>query len=289
MIPESELILDGRGAIYHLGLRPEELAETVLVVGDPERVPKVSRHFDSIEFRGQHREFHTHTGRLGAHRLTVMSTGIGPDNIDIALNELDALANIDFASRTPHPTHRSLNIIRLGTCGALQADIPVDALVASTHGLGFDNVLNYYEYDRSQDDGDLGLAFAAHTGMSADITMPYAFEGSAVLIGRLDPTFIRGITLTAPGFYGPQGRELRLRSRTRTLMERIPGFRFGSHRVTNFEMETSAIYGLGKLLGHQCLSINVVVANRMAQRYSADGQAAVENMIERSLQALINH
>ncbi len=286
-IPESELIINKRGAIYHIDLRPEELADTVIIVGDQNRVPKVSKHFDSIDFKRQHREFVTHTGRIGNRLFTVMSTGIGTDNIDIALNELDAVANINFETRMIRTELKKLNIVRLGTCGALQADIPIDSLVASTHGLGLDNVMNYYLTNPSEEETNISNAFIQQTGMDTAITIPYVFEGSHSLLQKCGDDFIKGITIACPGFYGPQGRVLRLSLKQEGLVSAFTSFSYNRHRVTNFEMETSTIYGLGKLLGHECLSINVVVANRVAQQYSKDGNAAVEKMIEKSLQRLI--
>ena len=286
-IAESELILNSRGAIYHLDVRPEELAETIIIVGDPERVKKVSKHFDSIEHQLQHREFITHTGHIGNKRVTVLSTGIGPDNIDIALNELDALANIDFNTRLIKPSLKKLSIIRFGTSGALQADIPVDSIVASTHGLGFDNLMNYYEYEKSNEENELIVSFLQQTQMDINITMPYVFRGSEILLNKFGDDVYKGITVTAPGFYGPQGRELRLKSKSRKLIDKLSDFSFNKYRITNFEMESSAIFGLGKLLGHECLSVNVVVANRVTQQYSKDGNAAVEKMIEVAIEKII--
>ena len=236
-IAESELIINNRGAIYHLDLRPEELADTVILVGDPERVTKVSKHFDTIEHRLQHREFITHTGFIGNKRLTVLSTGIGPDNIDIAVNELDALANIDFESRTVNAALKKLNIIRFGTCGALQADIPIDSLVVSTHGLGFDNLMNYYEYEKSNHEKELINAFIDQTQMDTTITMPYIFKGSEMLINKFGDGFIKGITVTAPGFYGPQGRELRLKSKSRNLIDKLSDFSYQHHRYERWQRE----------------------------------------------------
>jgi len=286
-IPESELIINNRGAIYHLNLRPEELAETVILVGDPERVKKVSKYFDKIEYQLQHREFITHTGFIGNNRITVLSTGIGPDNIDIAINELDALANIDFDKRIIKPEFKKLNFIRFGTSGALQADIPVDSLVVSTHGLGFDNLMNYYDYEKSEEENKMIAAFLVQTQMDTNITMPYIFKGSEMLLNKFSNEFYKGITVTAPGFYGPQGRELRLKSKSRALIDRLTHFSYRGFRITNFEMESSAIFGLGKLLGHECISINVVVANRVAQQYSKDSNAAVEHMIEKALEVIV--
>ena len=285
-IAESELIINGRGAIYHLNLRPEELADTVIVVGDPDRVKKVSRYFDRIELQQHHREFITHTGFIGNKRLSVLSTGIGPDNIDIALNELDALANIDFETRTVKSKFTKLNIIRFGTSGALQADLPVDSLVASTHGLGLDNLLNFYAYEKNTEETEMAKAFVEQTQLDTNITNPYAFRGSELLLKGFGDDFHKGITVTCPGFYGPQGRILRLGLSNPGFVNRLTDFRFNEHRITNFEMETSAIYGLGKLMGHDCLSINAIVANRVVQQFSKDGDAAVENLITRALEVL---
>lgn len=285
-IAESEMIITGRGAIYHLDLRPEELADTIIVVGDPDRVKKVSKHFDKIECQQQHREFITHTGYIGNKRLSVMSTGIGPDNIDIAINELDALANIDFETREIKKDFKKLNIIRFGTSGSLQADIPVDSFVASTHGLGLDNLLNFYAYEKSKDEQDMANAFVEQTKLDTSITNPYAFKGSETLINKFGDSFFKGITVTCPGFYGPQGRILRLGVSSPGLIDRLTHFNFNNHRITNFEMETSAIYGLGRLLGHECLSVNVIVANRVVQQFSKDSNAAVERLIKEALEAL---
>ncbi|MDB5201739.1 MAG: Phosphorylase [Ferruginibacter sp.] len=282
-IPESELILDKRSAIYHLGLRPEELAPIVLLVGDPDRVPVVSKYFDSIEFRWQHREFITHTGYLNKKRISVISTGIGPDNIDIALNELDALANIDFATRTIKPGLQSLQIIRLGTSGALQSGIPVDSFVAGTHGLGFDNVMHFYNTPASADEVKLLEAFKQHTQLISGNVLPYLFEGSRQLQQIFSTGFHKGITAACPGFYGPQGRILRVGLAYPGLIDKLSSFREGENFIANFEMESSAIYGLSRALGHACLSLNVIVANRIAKQFSKDGAAAVEQLIRHSL------
>lgn len=285
-IAESELIINSRGAVYHLNLRPEELAGTVILVGDPDRVKKISRYFDKTEHQLQHREFITHTGFIGTKRLTVMSTGIGPDNIDIALNELDAVANIDFATREIKKEFTALNIIRFGTSGSLQADIPVDDFVASTHGLGLDNLMNYYAYKKEDADKQLADAFIAQTALDNSITMPYVFSGSNKLADKFSNGYHKGITATCPGFYGPQGRILRLSLSSPGLINKLTHFKYNDHRITNFEMETSAIYGLGKLLGHQCLSLNVIIANRVLQQFSKDSDAAVESLIKKSIEVL---
>jgi uridine phosphorylase len=282
-IQESELIINQRGAIYHLDLRPEELATNIITVGDPDRVPLVSRHFDSIEFTCQHREFVTHTGYLGKKRVSVISTGIGPDNIDIVLNELDALVNIDLVDRTVKPGHTSLNIIRVGTSGALQADIPVDSFVVSTHGLGIDNLLNFYRHEENEEERQLLQAFCTQTQLNSRISHPYISRASAGLIKHFVKNFHHGITVTCPGFYGPQGRILRLGLSNPDLIDRLTQFSFGPHRITNFEMETSGIYGLGKILGHQCLSLSAIVANRIARAFSKDGNKAVQQLIETTL------
>lgn len=283
-IAESELIINSRGAVYHLDLRPEELATTIITVGDPGRVAEVSRHFDTIEVKRQHREFITHTGTIGRKRISVVSTGIGPDNIDIVFNELDALANIDFNTRTIKPTPVSLTLVRMGTSGALQADIPVDSFVASTHGIGIDNLLNFYRQENNEEELQILGAFNTHTQLAKNA--PYIASGGHAIRKYFVNGYHQGITVTCPGFYGPQGRVLRLGLLHPNLIDLLTEFRFGNHRITNFEMETSAIYGLGKLLGHQCLSLNAIVANRVQQTFSKDGAAAVAKLIVTSLDIL---
>jgi uridine phosphorylase len=278
-IAESELIINSRGAVYHLDLLPEEIAGTVITVGDPARVNEISKHFDSIEVKAKHREFITHTGFVGKKRLTVLSSGIGPDNIDIVMNELDALANIDLGTRQIKKKLTSLNIIRVGTSGSLQADVPVDSFVASTHGLGIDNLLNFYRLEQNEEEKQLLHSFVTHTQMHGQMSYPYVSGAAASLIKHFVKGFHQGITVTCPGFYGPQGRVLRLGVRNPDLINRLTDFRFGQHRITNFEMETSAIYGLGKLLGHNCFAINAIVANRISKEFSKDGKATVEKLI----------
>lgn len=282
-IPESELIINDRGAIYHLNLRPEELAPIVITVGDPDRVKEVSKHFDQVEIERQHREFVTHTGFLGNKRISVVSTGIGPDNIDIVLNELDALVNIDFDTRTIKPALTSLNIIRVGTCGSLQADIPVDSLVATTHAVGIDNLLNYYRHDNTEEENELLQQFIQHTKIDQHFSRPYITAGGSSLLVHFVDGFHHGITVTCPGFYGPQGRVLRLGLHYPNFIDLLTSFSYGLHKIANFEMETSAIYGLGKLLGHQCISISAVVANRIDHQFSKDGKKAVEQAIQKVL------
>jgi uridine phosphorylase len=282
-IAESELIINNRGAIYHLDVLPEELAHTIITVGDPFRVEQVSKHFDKIESKQVHREFISHTGYIGSKRLTVISSGIGPDNIDIVLNELDALANIDFKTRTVREDLVSLQIIRIGTSGSLQSSIPVDSFVASTHGLGLDNLLNYYRLEQNEEENQLLQSFITQTQLSANVCQPYISGAGSSLLKHFVQDFHHGITVTCPGFYGPQGRVLRLGIKSPGLIDSLTKFSFGQHLISNFEMETSAIYGLGRLLGHQCLSLNAIVANRVEKRFSKDSTAIIEKLITHAL------
>ena len=281
-IAVSELIINNRGAVYHLNCRPEEVADTIITVGDPDRVKEVSKHFDKIEFKNNHREFITHTGLIGSKRISVVSTGIGPDNIDIVLNELDALVNIDFETRIIKENLTQLNIIRVGTSGSLQEKIPVDNFVVSTHGLGLDNLMNFYRHSNNEEELQIKQAFVTHTQIDA-VTQPYIFGASPALLKEFVKDFHHGITVTCPGFYGPQGRVLRLGLAQPNLIDNLTSFAFGSHRISNFEMETSAIYGLGKVLGHHCLSLSAIVANRINKEFSKDGNAAVERLIVKTL------
>lgn len=287
-IAASELILNNRGAVYHLDLRPEELAPVVITVGDPGRVPEVSKYFDTLEHPSSHREFVTHTGSIGGRRLSVISTGIGPDNIDIALNELDALVNIDFTTRTLKKTPTSLIIVRMGTCGGLQPDIPTDGLIVSSHGLGLDNLLHYYRLAQSKEEEAIIREFSAHTGITRKSITPYVAAGDInLLTAFIHAGYSHGITVTCPGFYAPQGRALRIPIAFPDLPDKLTTFRSGELRITNFEMETSAIYGLGKLMGHRCLSINTVVANRTTREFSRDSPKAINRMITKSLEVLL--
>ena len=285
-IAASELIINNRGAIYHVNCRPEEIATTIITVGDPDRVKEVSKYFDSIEFKNQHREFVTHTGYIGKKRLSVTSTGIGPDNIDIVMNELDALVNIDLETRTIKDKLTSLNIIRVGTCGSLQEEIPVDSFVASTHGLGLDNLMNFYQHTSNEEEKQLLHSFNTHTQLHQGITSPYITGAGVSLLKEFVNGFHQGITVTCPGFYGPQGRVLRMGLTQPQLIDRLTTFSFGQHRISNFEMETSAIYGMGKVLGHHCLSLSAIVANRITKQFSSDGGAAVENLIKKTLEII---
>lgn len=285
-IAESELIINNRGAVYHLDTLPDEIATHIITVGDPDRVIEVSKHFDTIECKNQHREFVTHTGTIGAKRISVVSTGIGTDNIDIVLNELDALVNINFASRTIRPQLTQLNIIRIGTSGALQSSIPVDSYVASTHGLGIDNLMNFYRLEHNGQEKELLHSFITQTQLHNSIAQPYISGASSSLLKHFVKGFHQGITVTCPGFYGPQGRVLRLGLSNPHLIDRLTQFSFGQHRICNFEMETAGIYGLSKLLGHHCLSLSAIVANRVDKQFSKDGGKAVEKLITRSLEII---
>jgi uridine phosphorylase len=286
-IKQSELILNPDGSVYHLNLRPEHIAKNILFVGDQDRVDKISKHFDSIEFTTQKREFKTTTGTYKNKQFSVISTGIGPDNIDIVLNELDALVNIDLETRQPKKELTSLNIVRIGTSGSLQADIPVDSFVIGSHGLDLNGMLHSYQIDTISNP-DMEAAFVKHTNWSDKKSYPIIIKNSKELENKLksDKTF-QGITATAGGFYGPQGRILRLAIQDNELNHKIDSFKFNEHRITNLEMETSAIYGLSKLLGHNSCSINAIIANRADGTFSKDPGKVVAELIEYALEKLV--
>lgn len=286
MIQSSELILNPDGSVYHLNLKPENIAHNIIFVGDQDRVEKITAHFDLIEFTIQKREFKTQTGMYKGKRITVMSTGIGPDNIDIVINELDALVNIDFETRQPKKQLTSLNIIRIGTSGSIQADIPTDSFVMSKYGLGLDNMLRSYLIDEVSST-EIEDAFVTHTNWDLRKGKPYAIKCSEKLEKMIEGNKMhKGITATAGGFYGPQGRVLRLDIQDRELNSKMDNFKIGDERVTNLEMETAAIYGLSALLGHNALSLNAIIANRALGTFSADPYAAVNNLIEYTLAKL---
>ncbi len=286
-IAESELVLNPDGSIYHLKLHPEELAHDIIIVGDPGRVPTITRHFDRIEVQRQNREICTHTGYIGNKRLTVLSTGMGTDNIDIVINEIDALVNIDLAKREVKQEHTKLNIIRLGTSGALQADIPVDSTVISTHGIGIDGMLYYYKDLKRIYDKAMTEAFINQCQWDNNFPTPYAVSASDKLLRLFAAEHLSGITATAPGFYGPQGRKLRLDTTHPDLNQAIADFSFEGKRIVNFEMETSALYGLGKLLGHDTLTICAIIANRVSKTYSKDYHSIVEKLVISVLEKLV--
>ena len=283
----SELILNADGSIYHCNIRPEHLADIVITVGDPNRVKRVSQHFDTIEHKASKREIVTHTGTYKGTRMTVISTGMGTDNIDIVFSELDALANIDLETGEVKSELRKLSFVRLGTSGALQADIPVDSYVIGSHGLGLDGLLHYYKGSEDVMMPEVEDAFIAHTNWSEKKTRPYLVEASESLMNKLVSNQTKqGITATACGFYGPQGRFLRLEPNPADINEYLTSFSHGDLRITNFEMETSAIYGLAKMMGHEALSLNAIVANRILGEFSKDPYTTVDNMIVYALDRL---
>jgi len=284
IIPPSELILNPDGSVYHIALRPEQLGDIVLVVGDQGRVELISRHFSRIEHKVQNREFVGHTGEYNGVRITALSTGIGTDNIDIVVNELDALVNIDLQSRAPKEKTRSLRIIRLGTCGALQEDIPVDTRIVSAYGVGLDNVLHYYAYENTDAELRMLNALLHQTEWPDNLPVPYVAAGDKELVTLLGHNNVVGVTFTSGGFYAPQGRQLRGVPSVDGLNERFTAFAHEGLRGTNFEMETSALYGLGGLLGHRCATVCTVVANRLRKEYSKDHHGAIDRMIEEVLQ-----
>ncbi len=288
VIKNTDLLVCEDGSIYHLALQPEQLADTVIIVGDPDRVGLISNHFDTVECRISNREFNTHTGMLKGLRITVLSTGIGTDNIDIVMNELDALANIDLSSRKVKPEHRTLNVIRIGTSGSIQADVPVGSFALSTYGLGLDNLMHYYDNGSNTLDLEMSAAFMKHTGWNENLSKPYFTKGSEELIRKFEKGTVKGITATAPGFYGPQGRVLRLGLADPELNEKIRSFRYKDERVINFEMETSALYGLGSLLGHRVMTVCALIANRATNETWPDHKALIGKLIDLVLERLTN-
>jgi uridine phosphorylase len=287
LIKESELILNPDGSVYHLNLKPENVANTIIFVGDQDRVEKVSIHFDCIEFTTHNREFKTHTGTYKGKRLSVISTGIGPDNIDIVLNELDALFNIDLNTRKPKKTITSLDIIRIGTSGSLQKDVPLDAFVLSTYGLDLNGMLHFYQID-TVSNPNIEDAFIKHTNWHTYKARPIVIKNSESLEKKLDSDMVyKGLTATAGGFYGPQGRVLRLPVQDSLLNQKMDSFNFNGLRIANFEMETSAIYGLSKLLGHRSVSLNVIIANRADGTISKNPSEVVKKLIIYTLNKII--
>lgn len=283
----SELIINPDGSIYHLKLKPGELAGTVLLVGDPGRVETVSALFDRIDFKRQNREIVTHTGWIGDKRITVLSTGMGTDNIDIVLNELDALVNIDFKTRLPKQELTKLNLIRLGTTGSVQAEIPVNSFIVSEYGLGIDTVLNFYSGRNELFDEELTTAFIQQTDWDTALGRPYVVKANAEMISAFSDGFVKGFTATAPGFYGPQGRVLRAGLMHPDLNERISSFEYSGLKVTNFEMETSALYGLSAILGHRAVTVCLVIANRATGKFNDDYKKTMKELIEQILQIIV--
>jgi uridine phosphorylase len=286
IILETELILNPDGSVYHLHLLPEHIAPNIIIVGDPGRVQTVSRFFDTVDYKVQNREFITHGGTFKGERVMVLSSGIGTDNIDILIHELDAAVNIDLKTRMIKEKHTSLNIIRIGTSGALQGDIPVDSFVISSHGLGFDGLLNYYMDLPKINDFAISDAFIKQTNWHQNLPFPYAIKGSETLINKIGFDLKKGITATAPGFYGPQGRKLRLSPWVEDFNQQLTDFIHLDHRITNFEMETSALYGLGGLLGHETVTVCAIIANRVAKQYSKNYHVPVDQLIQLVLERL---
>lgn len=268
-IAPSELILNPDGTIYHLNLKPENLADIIILVGDPKRVEVISSFFDSIEFKGMNREICTHTGHYKGKRLTIMSSGMGADNIDIVMNELDALVNIDLKTRTEKEDLRSLTIFRLGTSGAVQPELPVNSFIVSAHSIGFDSVMHFYEFSASDIEIEIYKKFLSHMNWDQPPTLPYVVSADKDLLDFFDEDFIyKGITLTAPGFYGPQGRRLRKNLAYPEINKQLEAFRFRDFQILNYEMETSALYGMGNLLGHRTLTICLAIANRYSKNFN---------------------
>ena len=286
VIPSSELIINADGSIFHLHLKPEQLADTIILVGDPGRVAMIAEYFDERECEVSNREFLTVTGKYKGKRMTVMSTGIGIGNIDIAVTELDALANIDFETRQVKSDFRRLNLVRLGTSGAIQCDIEVGEVVFSRTSLGFDGLLSYYEGRDEVCDLALEKAFAEHTAWYEKLPAPYFVDADKELFELFKDSTREGITIAAPGFYAPQGRWVRLRPHDLKLNEKIESFRFGERRITNFEMEGSALQGLAKLMGHRAATICTIIAQRVAKDACTDYKPFVRKMIEMALDKL---
>ena len=286
-IKNSELILNPDGSVYHLNLKPEDISNTIIFVGDQDRVEKITKHFDSVEFSTQKREFKTQTGFYKKKRISVISTGIGPDNIDIVLNELDALVNIDLETRKPKQNLTSLNIIRIGTSGSLQKDVPVDSFLISTHGLDINGMLHFYQIEGISNP-EIEDAFIKHTNWDKNKSRPIVINNSLFLQQFFDSKSIyKGMTGTAGGFYGPQGRVLRLPLKDSNLNTKLDNFSYKDYRITNFEMETSVIYGLSKLLGHEALSLNAIIANRSNGTFSKNPKEIVDKLIDYALERIV--
>lgn len=281
-IAESELILNKDGSVYHLHLLPDDLADTIITVGDPDRVTRVSRYFDTIELKKSKREFVTHTGTIQGKRITVMSSGISTDNIDIVLNELDALVNIDLKTRLPKTHLKKLNIIRIGTSGTIQADIPVDSLLVSKAAFGLDTLMHYYKQNISESEQELLNTLKQILPNNSGF-VPYIASADTELMTELGHNMLQGITFTAPGFYAPQGREIRAQAAYPEFMKALQKFNLQGQRITNLEMETAGIYGLSSVLGHRAISFNVILANRSTQTFSKQPEKIVDHYIRQLL------
>ena len=287
MIQKSELILNNDGTIFHLHLKPENISDRIILVGDQARVDDISGFFDSVDFTSHNREFRTVTGQYNNQKLTVVSTGIGTDNIDIVLNELDALANIDFETREIKKEKKTLKFIRIGTSGSVQEDIPVNAFVVSKKSVGIDGMLSFYANREEFCDLLFEKAFKQYTNWSDTLPRPYVVDASQRMISEFDnPEFIKGITISAPGFYGPQGRVLRLQLAVPMLNRLIESFRFEEMKISNYEMESSAIYGLSKMLGHQALTVCLIIANRVTGKFNDNYRSEMKILIKKVLDIL---
>ena len=282
-IPESELILTKDGSIYHLNLKPKHIADTVIAVGDPSRVYSISQHFDKIEFEMNKREFITHVGKYKGKRLTVISTGMGTDNIEIFMTELDALVNIDFKTREIKKDKKKLNIVRRGTSGSIQEDIPVGSFIASEYGLGLDTLAYFYNFKQTPKEQEIAEEVQKSTGLGFT---PYLAKCSSKLMKQIGFDMIKGNTITSPGFYAPQGRKIRLPLRHPQLVRDLSQFHQGDFWLTNFEMETAAYYALAKLMGHEMLSLNAVIANRSKEEFSKNYTKVVDELIKTTLDRL---
>lgn len=286
MIHSSELILNPNGSIYHLALRPENISNKIIVAGDPHRIATISAKFDSIECKIENREFITHTGMYNGQRVTALATGIGTDNIDIVLNELDALVNVDLEKREVKEKLTQLEIVRIGTCGSIAQHVPADEVVVSTHAVGLDGLMNFYNFEMDAEEEELFSAFKAQTNWREEFNRPYLVKGANQLIEKIGEGFHKGVTITANGFYAPQGRRLRLLPKHQAVNEDLRKFNFNGHKVVNYEMETSALYGLSRLMGHQACTVCVVVANRYANSFSKDYKPAMNRLIDTVLERL---
>ena len=285
-IPESELIINADGSAFHIHIRPEELADTVIMVGDPGRVDMIAEYLTDLEFRHASREFVSVTGRYNGKRLTVLSHGIGPDNIDIVMTELDALANIDFATREVKPEHKTLHILRIGTSGALHADIPLGSFILSHISVGFDGVMNWYANREKVTDIEVEEAFKAHMNWDPHLPSPYFVKASDEIIRRFADCTVKGVTISAPGFYGPQGRVVRVPLAMPDMLENIESFRFGDYRITNFEMESAPLAGLARHLGHEACTVCCAIANRYLQSSNPDYKPQIRKLIELALERM---
>ncbi|MBC7915554.1 MAG: nucleoside phosphorylase [Pyrinomonadaceae bacterium] len=284
-IPQSELILNTDGSIYHLNLLPQDIADTIITVGDQDRVAEVSKHFDTIELKKGKREFLTHTGLIGSNRITVLSTGIGTDNIDIVLNELDALANIDFETRQEKEHKKSLQIIRIGTSGAIQEDIPIDSIIVSEYAIGLDTLMQYYAQSLTLEEEHFKRSVEHHFEGLLNFN-PYVAQSDKDLLLQFGKSMKSGITVTAPGFYAPQGRRLRARGSIDNLIKSFQNFNYNNKRLTNLEMETAGIYALSTALGHRAISINAILANRVTMEFSKNPQKTIDQAIQQVLQKI---